>query len=597
MLAAVLAANAETVSERLQLLTGGATDEILDPTLAFRLAATVAGAETIRLDLDIEDGYYLYRDKYSFTLDSAGARIDTAGIDLPRGETKTDEYFGTVEIHTGFVEFDLPLIRTAGGATAATLGVGLQGCKDKTICYPPEVREVRLELPAAGTPATIGDAPPAARGELSPQDRILAGLRDSGRLANLAAFFVFGLLLSFTPCVLPMLPILSGVILGDRGTHSARHGFALSASYVLALATVYALLGVFAGSTGFNVQAAAQAPWVITLFSAVFVVLALSMFDVFHLQLPAFVHARLHAAHARQRGGTLAGAAAMGALSALIAGPCVAPPLAAALLYISQSGDAVFGGLALFSLGLGFGAPLVVLGSAEGGLLPRSGAWMHGIKRLFGFVMLGVAVWFMGRILPGALTLALWSALLIAAAVFYRALDRPAHAAGAGERLQRAAALLALGWGVALLLGAAAGRDDPLRPLAGMFGSTAEIAPLPFRPIRSPAELDEALATAGGRPVMLDFYADWCVTCLEMERHTFAAAAVRERLARLLLLKADVTGNDAGAQALLRRFDLFGPPATLFFDAAGREIGALRVIGFVPPDEFAAHLDRVPEYR
>jgi thiol:disulfide interchange protein DsbD len=409
----------------------------------------------------------------------------------------------------------------------------------------------------------------------------------------LVTFFGFGLLLAFTPCVLPMIPILSGIIVGQAANMNSRRGLALSAVYVLAMALTYALAGIVAGLFGRNLQAAFQAPAVLIGFAALFVVLALSMFGVYELQLPASLRERLARWSGRHRGGAHGGVAIMGALSAVIVGPCVAPPLAGALLYIAQSGDASLGGAALFVLALGMGTPLLAIGASAGHWLPRAGAWMEAVKHAFGFLLLGVALWLLERILPPSVVLAGWGILLICAAVALGALEAlPATSTGL-QRFWKGLGLVLFTWGAAALIGAAAGGERLTQPL-GLFAARAQIReePLPFRPVKGLAGLEQALAQTpeAGQPVMLDFYADWCIECKQMERSTFADRGVRQALGAMTLLQSDVTANDAQDRALLRRFELFGPPAILFFDAQGREIRTARVVGYVDASRFRAHV-------
>jgi thiol:disulfide interchange protein DsbD len=582
-------ASAEGVGDRLQRLLGRtpATDEILDPESAFRLHAEAAGPASARFLWDIEDGYYLYRDRFSFTVSNGTARVDAAQLVVPRGEWKEDEVFGSVEVNTGAVEVVVPLTRTPGPELPVTLTVGYQGCKDKAVCYPPIRKDLTLTLAAwSGAGTASADAP------LSESDAITARLRDSGFLANVLAFLGFGLLLSLTPCVFPLIPILSGIVTG-RGTDlTPRTGFGLSLAYVLALAAAYAVLGVVAGSLQINLQTASQVPAVLVTFSLVFVVLAMSMFGLFELQVPAALQSRLAALSDAQRGGTYRGAAVMGALSAIIAGPCVAPPLAGALLYISQTGDAPLGGAALFAMGLGFGAPLLLLGISAGSLLPRAGRWMGEVRRVFGIVMLGVAVWLLGRVLPGPVTLVLWALLLIGTAAYLGALDRFRPEGGAA-RFFRAAGFALLVWGALLIVGAAGGNDDPLRPLAGFRaeGVRAGSGRLPFQRVEDLPALELQLRNAAleNRLVMLDFYADWCVECKRMERNTFPDPRVRDRLRDVVLLQADVTANDPASLELLAAYELFGPPAILFFRPGG-ELRAHRLIGYLSAEEFLRHL-------
>ena len=432
---------------------------------------------------------------------------------------------------------------------------------------------------------------PVSRAQLSVQDRITARLKQGSLVLNVLAFFVFGLLLSLTPCVFPMIPILSGIIVGQSGTVTGRRGFLLSLAYVLAMALTYSLLGVLAGTFQVNLQAASQNVWAISAFSLVFVILALSMFGYYELRMPAAIQTRLSSLSQPRRAGGLYSSAAMGAVSAIIVGPCVAPPLAGALLYISQTGDALLGGAALFSMGLGFGAPLLVIGASAGTLLPRVGAWMEKVKQGFGIIMLGVAIWFLERVIPGAVAMLLWALLVILAALLMGALDRTERTGKAFK----AVGIAGLIYASTLIIGALSGSQDMLRPLAHLAGKPAASSSLEFQRIKSAADLNRTLAAAAaaGKFVMLDFYADWCVTCIEMEHDTFTEPEVKRVLSDVILVQADVTRNDSEDQRLLERFQLFGPPAILFFGTDARELQEYRLIGYVKPEQFLQHLAKL----
>lgn len=595
-----------------------AEPELLPLEQAFRLSAQVVDRNTVEVRFDIADGYYLYRDKLGFAAEQAALGTP----DIPPGKMKKDEIFGDVEVHRGPLSIRLPL--SASGETV-TLKVASQGCADAGVCYPPSEQVVMLDpgspgvrvwpsgldgdsaggglldrlrgrataatsSPATDTPASTDLTAPDAT---QPDDgSFAASLLRGGNLWLVAiTFFGFGLALSFTPCVLPMVPILSGIIVG-HGAHISRgRALALSLAYVLGMAVTYAIAGVAAGLSGTLLSAALQNAWVLGGFALLFVVLALSMFGFYELQLPTALQSRLSDTANRRRG-SYGGIVAMGALSALIVGPCVAAPLAGTLLYIAQTGDAALGGLALFALALGMGAPLIAVGVASRSLLPHTGPWMEGVKRFFGVLLLATAIWIAQPVLPALLVMLAWAALLIASSIYLHALDPlPAHAKG-WHKLWKGVGVIALLAGASILIGAAAGSRDPLQPLSVLRGGgAAELKPA-FEPVRSVAELDARLSAAT-RPVMLDFYADWCVSCKEMERDTFAAPEVRARLAGFTLLKADVTANDVEHQALLKRFGLYGPPGILFFAPGGREIDSARTVGFVLPEAFAASLDRV----
>ena len=431
----------------------------------------------------------------------------------------------------------------------------------------------------------------------SEQDLLANRIRSGNLLAVLATFFGAGLLLAFTPCVLPMVPILSGIIVGagrDRPVTRGR-AFSLSVAYVLGMALTYTIAGAVFAAAGQQAQAFFQKPWIIVLFAALFVLLALGMFGVFNLQVPAAFQSRVADMSNRQKQGTLLGTAVMGALSSLIVTACVAPPLVAALAVIGQSGDVFRGGAALFALSLGMGAPLLLVGASAGRLLPKAGAWMDAVKVAFGVMMLGVAVWMVGRILPGPVTLALWAVVAFVAGYYLFTMGNR-DAQGGAIVVRRGLAALAVVYGLAMLVGALAGHSNPLQPLAG-FGASrqgAAVKHLEFTRIKSVADLDRALdaAKAAGRPVMLDFYADWCVSCKEMEHLTFTDPGVQAALARATLLQADVTANDDADQALLQRFGILGPPTIVFFAPDGAERTDYRVVGFKAADEFRDHVTK-----
>ena len=591
----------------------GDEEALLPADEAFRLDVHPAeDGSAIVADWTIAEGYYLYRHRFEFRLAPAdGVRLGKA--ELPEGEHKNDEFFGDIQVFHRQVSARLPLIRSRAAAMPVTLTLGYQGCAERGVCYPPISKTIELQLPplvATGTtttpPAKAAPPPPAApavapAATLSEQDALAERLGKGNVLATLLAFFGFGLLLSLTPCVFPMIPILSSIIVGQGENITARKGFVLSLVYVLAMAVTYTVAGVFAGVFGENLQAAFQNPWILYSFAAVFVLLSLSMFGFYDLQMPAFIQSRLTTVSNRQKGGSLTGVAVMGFLSALIVGPCVAAPLAGALIYIGQTGDAVLGGMALFALSLGMGAPLIAIGTGAGKLLPKAGSWMDRIKAVFGVLLLAVAVWMLERVLPGPLTLVLWAALLVLSAVYLRALDDlPVEATG-WSRFWKGVGVVLLAWGVLLLIGAATGSGDPFQPLARVTGSLsagpspAQPAHLQFKRIKSVDDLERELAVAAaqGKPVMLDFYADWCVSCKEMEKYTFGDPAVQRALSGLVLLQADVTANDAADKALLKHFHLLGPPSILFFDARGEPRPDLTLVGYKPPAEFAAHVAKL----
>ncbi len=592
-----------------------AAEDFLPPEQAFRFDMRVLDDKTVEIGFTVADGYYLYRDPFKFVAE--GEAVALGAPEIPPGKVKFDETFQKdVETYRGRVAIRLP-VDTA--PASFRLIVTSQGCADQGLCYPPIQSAADVQLAGFGGDGSVrvqgggggvDGALAASRSSLaiSPSSRsgdagIDSALRSGRFWLVVVAFFVAGLLLSFTPCVLPMLPILSSLIVGQGGQSVARsRGLLLAGTYSLGMALVYTALGVAAGLAGEGLAAALQNAWVLGTFALLLALLALSMFGAYELQLPAVLRDRLAASSGRLQGGRLAGVFAMGGVSALIVSPCVAAPLAGALLYISQTRDVVLGGSALFSLAAGMSVPLLLLGASAGALLPRAGAWMESVKRFFGLLLLAVAWWVLSPVIPGALVVAGWGVLLIGAAVFLHAFDRLPEIAGADRRLVKGIGLALAVAGATQIVGAAAGAQDALRPLqpfvvaggpsaagaASVDGLAAPHTGMSFRRVTSIEELDAAVRGAG-RPVMLDFYADWCVSCKEMERFTFTDPAVQARLDKALLLQADVTRNSDADRALLKRFQLFGPPGIVFFDAGGRELDT-RVIGFQNAERFQQSL-------
>ncbi len=580
--------------------------DLLEPGKAFRFSAQWVDADNIDVRYQIADGYYLYRERFSFQVQSAGFSL---GIpQMPAGDLHQDKFFGRVETYRGDLKIRLPLKRAGDSAQAVTLTAVSQGCADVGVCYTPLEQKAELVLaatnmslsPPTSAVATLQSLQAAATNPLQKTATSRAPLNDeSSQAANLlrggsfwlivASFFSFGLLLSLTPCVFPMIPILSGIIVGQKQRMTKMRGLTLSASYVLGVAVTYAIAGVAAGLTGTLISTALQNSWVLGTFAALFVALAFSMFGFYELQFPASLQSKLSNAANQIKGGNLIGAFVMGGLSAVIIGPCVAAPLAGALLYISQTRDVVLGGSSLFVMALGMGAPLIAVGLSAGALLPKAGPWMDAVKKFFGVLLLGVAIWLISSLIPAQVHLLLWAALLIVCAIY---LITPLTVASAYTRVWKGVGIIALVAGVALLVGAFSGEQGIFRPLAQLTGAANPMQELKFQRVKNNAELDEAISQAHGRYVMLDFYADWCVSCKEMELFTFSDAAVQVRLKKMQLLQADVTVNNADDAALLKRFALFGPPGILFFDKQGNEIKT-RVIGYQNPDTFLVTLNSV----
>ncbi|HEY1043313.1 MAG TPA: protein-disulfide reductase DsbD [Telluria sp.] len=554
-----------------------AEDEFLPPEQAFRLAATMSDTGSAEVTFTIAPGYYMYRDRFAFK--ARDAQLGEPGY--PQGKVYYDETFQKdMETYRGQVVIRIPV--EANGSF--TLDVTSQGCSDRGLCYPPMTSTVSLDAGqvAPGTGAR-NDAPGAAGGEAGRIERAL-GSRELAVIVPM--FLLLGIGLSFTPCVLPMLPILSSIIVGEGRELSRSRGLALSLSYSLGMALVYTLMGVAAGLAGQGLAAALQNAWVLGAFALLMAALSLSMFGVYQLQVPAAIQSRLMGASQNRRAGSHAGVFVMGALSALIVGPCVAAPLAGALVYISQTRDAFIGGSALFAMAAGMSVPLILLGASAGALLPRAGAWMDEIKRFFGVLMLGTALWIVTPVIPAWLQMAGWAALAIGYAVVLlrHAPRRPA---------KTVVGLLAAVLGVTQVAGLALGGSGPFDPFTR--AEVAAASETHFRRVSSVKELDAVLASASGKTVMLDFYADWCVSCKEMERFTFSDPRVKAHFGQMLLVQADVTANNAADQALLKRFGLFGPPGIVFFGKGGQEIPGTRVIGYQNADKFLDSLGVVKD--
>jgi thioredoxin:protein disulfide reductase len=635
----------------LPFMAARAADDFLDPDQAFQVSIRVLDAKRLELSYKVAPGYYLYRERFKFA--APDARLGEPQI--PPGKKHYDTALEqNVETYHDGVVVVLPVV-SAG--KAFTLQATHQGCADKGLCYPPQLRTVAVTLKAFGADAdsakfvaqadasapagvvapvsvpaqggmsvasgalpdplrsvvlgnygsqvdrpapTAAPAPasaPAAAPVSAPDDesRLAAALR-GGRLALIVPlFFVAGLLLSLTPCVLPMVPILSSIIVGQGERVTRWRGFTLALAYALGMALLYTALGVAAGLLGEGLAAWLQKPWVLASFAALLVLLSLSMFGLYELQLPSSLRDGLSSKGDRMRGGHYAGVFAMGGISALVVSPCVAAPLAAALLHISQTGDAVLGGLALFVLAMGMSVPLLLVGASAGELLPRAGAWMEQVKHVFGLLLIAVAIYTVQPVLPALVAMACWGVLLIVGGATLGAFE-PIGAsphAGVARAVKGVGLVLAL-LGVLQFVGIASGGRDPAQPLArlaraGAGEAVAASAGPRFERVTSVAELDQRLQSAG-RPVMLDFYADWCVSCKEMEAQTFVDPAVRAKLDKALLLRADVTANSDDDRALLKRFHLFGPPGIILFDAQGHELETARVVGFQDAPRFATSL-------
>ncbi|HZF25467.1 MAG TPA: protein-disulfide reductase DsbD [Steroidobacteraceae bacterium] len=567
------------------------SDEFLRPDDAFSFSGEVTGPNTLHLRWVIADGYYLYKAKIKTASDSQ--LVQLGAPDLPQGDEKTDEYFGTQQVYHQQLEVDVPFSRASPAGANFDAKVTYQGCADAGLCYPPITKTLKLSLPAIDASA-LKSSSPTSGGVISEQDRLARLIQSGSLLLVLATFFGLGLLLSLTPCVLPMVPILSGIIASHGNNVTARKAFALSLAYVLGMAVTYTVAGAAFAAAGQQAQAIFQQTWILVLFALLFVALALAMFGLYELQVPAAIQTRLAGLSNQQKAGSYVGTAVMGALSALIVTTCVAPPLVATFVVIGQAGDVVRGALALFALSIGMGTPLLLVGASAGKLLPKAGAWMDTVKRFFGVLFLGVAIWMIQRVLPGPAALAAWGLLLLVA-VFVLGAFRSSQPVSGARWLGRGVSAAAAFWGVLMLVGAAGGNTDPFQPLKGMGGartSAATVSGPEFKLVHSVADLDRELAAAkaAGRPAMLDFSAEWCVSCKEMEKYTFPDPKVRAVLTPMWLLRADVTENNAEDQALLKRFGIFGPPTIAFFGPDGLERQNFRLVGYVKADKFSEHV-------
>ena len=574
-------------------------DQPLPAEQAFAYEAIATGPNEVLVRFTMPKGYYLYRDKTTFSSADKGVTLGTPK--WPAGKQHTDANFGTTTVYFDQVEIPLPFTRSGAGAQTLALTADFQGCKEGSVCYPMMERTLNVALPAGGVtsaPAPAGAAPVAAASAPASGDSQFQKALNGSLWLVFGVFFLAGLGLAFTPCVFPMIPILSGIIAGAGENISTRRAIVLSTVYILANAVIFTLAGVIAGLAGKNLQAAFQTPWVLWSFAGLFVLLALSMFGFYELQLPSSWQSKIANVSNKQSGGSLTGVAIMGALSALIVGPCVTPPLAVAVLYIAEKHDAVLGGFALFALALGMGAPLIVFGASAGKLLPRAGAWMDAVKAVFGVTFLGLAIWMLSRVLDTPWIMLLTGLLAVASAVYLGALERVPEGASGWKTLWKALGVALLIGGAAELIGAAAGSNDLLQPLHGVGVGAGSAAPakaeaLPFKKIKSLADVERELAAAksAGKPAMLDFYADWCVSCKEMERYTFTKPEVQHALGDFVLLQADVTANDDTDQALMKNFHIVGPPDTLFYGADGSAKPALQLAGFEEADKFLSRIE------
>ncbi|MCF6345675.1 MAG: protein-disulfide reductase DsbD [Thiomicrorhabdus sp.] len=565
---------------------------------AFQFSHKINQNGQLELSWNVTDDYHLYQDKFKVQVTEGQAKIGQ--LILPPATTVDDPIFGIKDVYHGQFNAIVPITDII--TPTATIEVSYQGCSiSMAVCYPPTKQIIQIDqnsintdaiaaLPTATSNQALDNNPDS---EFSETDLITNTLKNNSLWIVIGTFFVFGLLLSFTPCVFPMIPILSSIIVG-QGVHlTTRRAFIMSLVYVLAMALTYTFAGVLAGMFGQNLQATFQNPWIIGTFSFIFILLALSMFGFYELQLPARLQSKLTHYSNQQKGGTLTGVAIMGFLSALIVGPCMAPPLAGALIYIGQTGDAFLGGMALFAMSMGMGLPLIIIGTSSAKFMPRAGAWMEKVKAFFGVMLIGVAIWMLERILPVEITMINWAILFIVTAVYMGAFDTT-HEKTGWFKLAKGLGIVLFLYGLIILIGLMGGSKDVYQPLKTFQGSAnagqVQSTKLNFKIIKSVADLEIELAK--GNPVMLDFYADWCISCKEMERLTFSDAQVQQALIGVTLLKADVTQNDAIDIALMQHFGIVGPPAILFFNPQGQEQKVQRVVGFKSAEEFTGNIER-----
>ena len=583
-------------SSGLNAFTDDTQDKFLHPDVAFKLEVTAVDRNTLEGKFFVAPGYYLYRDRIKFEIKDA--KLDKiTSVDLPAGEIKDDPNFGKMEVyHHDFIA----KITTENTAQDLAIHARFQGCSEKGLCYAPQLKTFNIAMLAKADNNTNLATSPAT----SDEDEA-TNLLKGGKLWLIAAgFFSFGLLLSFTPCVLPMIPILSGIIVGDQKTHkhetSRLHSFNLSLAYVLGMALSYTLAGIAAGLSGQLLSNALQSPWMLGATALIFVILSFSMFGFYELRLPHNIEDRMINTTNKLKGGQFLGVFIMGVISALIVSPCVAAPLAGALIYISQTHNVVLGGIALFALSIGMGVPLLLIGASAGHVLPKAGTWMTAVRNFFGALMLAVAIYIISPAIPVSVQMMLWAALLIIPAMYLHALDNLPLDSRTGRshpwmRFWKGIGIILLILGVTMLIGAVSGAKSPLQPLSNLSiaSNTQKENHLPFVRVKNTAELDAKIDAANGKVVMLDFYADWCTSCKEMELFTFSDLAVQQSLKDAVLLQADVTANTPEDLALLNRFNLYGPPGIIFFNRSGQEIKPIKVIGYEDATKFLATVKRV----
>lgn len=599
-------------------LAGDEEEEFLDPDVAFVVTAKQGAGNSIQTNWLIQDGYYLYKDKISVAAADA-SQVTLGDLPLPKGKEKEDEYFGLIVSIDHEFNAEIPITNLAANTSSVDLIVKYQGCAKAGLCYPPITKNITVNLDssagggaaaAAGSTNSGGSAGTGSgTGFISEQDKIASTLASGKLLATIAIFFGLGLLLAFTPCVFPMIPILSSIIVGQGKEISTSKAFSLSVVYVLAMGVTYTAAGIIVAKSGENIQIMFQNPWVIGVFAGIFVLLSLAMFGFYELQMPSGIQSKLNNISSSQEGGTYIGAGIMGFLSALIVGPCVTAPLVGALIYIADTGNELIGGTALFALSMGMGAPLLAVGTSAGKLLPKAGAWMDIVKGAFGVMMLGLAIWLLSRVVSPEIVLLLSGALLMVTAIYMGAWETIKEGASGWTKFSKGLGLIGFVYGALLIIGATSGGNDLLQPLKGLSTSNLKISTtnsvnethdtkeFKFEYFKSIDDLEGriAKASAAGQPVLVDFYADWCVYCKKLDSKTFPDLGVQTALSNFVLLKADVTDNDEIDQALMEKLGLVGPPALLFYDTSGNEHRNFRIITYIEPEKLVTHISLFKE--
>ncbi|CAM2942762.1 protein-disulfide reductase DsbD [Legionella worsleiensis] len=575
----------------LYLFISPSNAEPLPASEVFQVQVNVIDPNTFVINWTIKPDYFLYGDRIKIT-EQADSNIHLGSLRFPPTLKKTDKQGHTFDVYRKQLSLPVAILGEQPGETI--LDLHYQGCSDDGFCYPPEVKKIKVAIDDALALSQVTLEQSTNKVSVTqtqaPQNEIAQVFETNGWISILFIFFGFGLLLSFTPCILPMVPVLSGIIVGHGKDVTTRKAFFLSLSYVLSMSLTYAVIGGVVATLGANLQIAMQSPWAISLFSAIFVLLALSMFGFYEFKLPDSWQAKIAGSSRNQRGGHYFGAAIMGCLSTLILSPCVTAPLIGVLTYIAQSGNVLSGMLTLFFLSLGMGTPLLLIGTSAGRWLPKAGSWMNGVKAFFGVLLIAVAIYLMERILPAGLAMGLWGSLLIFSGIYTGALT---HSVSAKEKFCQGAGIIMLGYGLLILIGASMGSTNPLQPLANLQAASIMPSQQTKAQPQTLAEIKQTIEQAKGTPVMLDFYADWCASCKVMEATTFRDPEVLAALNQFKIIKVDVTANDAENKAIMNEYRVIAPPTFVFFNAQGKELDHSKLVGESSAPEFLRHLNQI----